>query len=76
MRDYEGRLTGDTNGSEKNLILDDIGKVLSLIFICECVVKIIGMGFVFHKTGYLRDSWNILDFFVVCASFLDWELFP
>jgi hypothetical protein len=76
MHDYEGRLVGPSYHSEKNHVLDEMGKVLSVIFICECVLKIIAMGFVFHKTSYLRDTWNKLDFFVVCASFLDWELFP
>ena len=42
-----------------------------MIFFFECVLKVIGMGFVFHKTSYLRDSWNKLDFLVVCASFFD-----
>ena len=80
MRDYGDRLYAPDYGyvSEKNIVLDQIGKVLSLIFLAECVLKVIGMGFVFHKTSYLRDSWNKLDFFVVCASFFDFagELFP
>jgi hypothetical protein len=42
MRDYEQRIQGDSYVSEKNLFLDEIGKVLSLIFFCECVLKIIG----------------------------------
>jgi hypothetical protein len=37
----------------------------------EATAKIIGMGFVMHKQGYLRDYWNWLDFFVVVVSVLD-----
>lgn len=75
MRDYGDRLNS-AYVSDRNPMLEEIGKIFSLIFIAECVLKIVGMGFVFHKSSYLRDPWNILDFFVVCASFLDWELFP
>lgn len=51
--------------------LDSIGLVLSAIFLCECVFKIIGQGFVLHRNAYLRDFWNWLDFFVVLISLLD-----
>ena len=40
----------------------------SIIFIFEATVKIIAMGFVFHKFSYLREAWNCLDFFIVCVS--------
>lgn len=26
------------------------------------------MGFVLHKKSYLREAWNILDFFIVMVS--------
>lgn len=29
------------------------------------------MGFFVHGTSYLRDTWNWLDFFVVCVSLID-----
>jgi hypothetical protein len=45
--------------------------VLSIIFALECILKIVGMGFVIHENSYLRDSWNRLDFFVVAVSILD-----
>jgi hypothetical protein len=41
------------------------------IFIGECVCKITGMGFVWHRNSYLRDVWNWLDFFVVCISIVN-----
>jgi hypothetical protein len=47
---------------------DGINLCLSGIFIIEAIIKIMGMGFVLHKTSYLRDGWNCLDFVVVAAS--------
>ncbi|RWS24993.1 Voltage-dependent calcium channel type A subunit alpha-1-like protein [Leptotrombidium deliense] len=35
------------------------------IFCVEAGLKIIALGFVFHKGSYLRNFWNILDFIVV-----------
>jgi hypothetical protein len=76
-RDYQWRLKGDDQQhSPRNDYLDEMGKILSLIFIIECILKIIGMGFVMHKLSYMRNSWNVLDFFVVIPSLLDFELFP
>lgn len=41
----------------------------------EFVIKIIVSGFYWggDKT-YLKDAWNILDFIIVCFSFLTWIL--
>ena len=33
------------------------------------VLKILGMGFIFNKGAYLRDSFNILDFFIVMSAY-------
>lgn len=41
------------------------------MFTLEAVAKIITMGFYKHKNAYLRDGWNILDFLVVIASWVD-----
>ena len=42
---------------------------IDLVFLCiyttEMVLKIIAMGFFMREFTYLRDGWNILDFFVV-----------
>lgn len=35
------------------------------IFCVEASVKILALGFVLHKNSYLRNIWNIMDFFVV-----------
>lgn len=64
-------------------ILDDpyqrstIGLILqfiSIIFICECVFKVIVLGFTIGEKTYLKDNWNILDFIIVMFSVLTWVL--
>ena len=42
--------------------------LISFIFIFECIIKIIVMGFYWGKNTYLNDAWNILDFVIVLAS--------
>jgi hypothetical protein len=37
----------------------------------ECAFKLVAMGFIKHRSSYLRDGWNWLDFFVVCVSIFD-----
>ena len=49
-------------------VLDD---VFTVAFLLECMVKILTYGFVFCPTSYLRDSWSILDFFIVICSMID-----
>lgn len=39
-----------------------------VIYITEMLLKIIALGFIFNRGAYLRDLWNVLDFFVVIAS--------
>lgn len=71
MTDYKGRLYGDDYVSSLNNQLEKVDLVFTAIFIFECVVKILGMGFVVHKNSYLRDGWNWLDFFVVLVSLVN-----
>ncbi|XP_071055556.1 voltage-dependent calcium channel type A subunit alpha-1 isoform X4 [Onthophagus taurus] len=44
------------------------------IFCVEASLKILALGFVFHRGSYLRNIWNIMDFFVVLTGFL--TMFP
>lgn len=50
----------------------DTLKVLDLIivilFVLECVCKVVALGFVLGKDSYLRNGWNCLDFFLVLLS--------
>jgi hypothetical protein len=32
------------------------------------VMKIVGLGFIFGPDSYLKDQWNLLDFFIVISS--------
>ncbi|XP_018406731.1 PREDICTED: voltage-dependent calcium channel type A subunit alpha-1 [Cyphomyrmex costatus] len=38
------------------------------IFCAEASLKIIALGFVLHRGSYLRNIWNIMDFFVVVTG--------
>ena len=40
------------------------------IYTAEMFLKISGMGFIFNKKSYLRDSWNILDFVIVVSAYI------
>ena len=34
------------------------------------VIKILGLGLIFPKGAYLRDYFNILDFFIVISAYI------
>ncbi|XP_036411291.1 voltage-dependent R-type calcium channel subunit alpha-1E isoform X1 [Megalops cyprinoides] len=40
------------------------------IFCLEAGIKIVALGFVFHKGSYLRVGWNVMDFIVVLSGIL------
>ncbi|TRY93173.1 hypothetical protein DNTS_012859, partial [Danionella cerebrum] len=45
--------------------LDDTEPYFIGIFCFEAGIKIIALGFAFHKGSYLRNGWNVMDFVVV-----------
>jgi hypothetical protein len=45
--------------------------VLLYIYTVEMALKVIALGFVFGKTAYLKDYWNILDFVIVLTGWID-----
>ncbi|XP_071506831.1 voltage-dependent calcium channel type A subunit alpha-1-like isoform X9 [Diadema antillarum] len=56
--------------AQRNKVLEYFDYVFTGIFTLELVLKILDMGFIFHKGSYMRDLWNILDaVVVVCALF-------
>ena len=55
----------------RNKALAQIGIFFSSVFTVECLLKVIAMGFVVHPKAYLRDGWNIIDFFVVIIGLLE-----
>lgn len=51
------------------------GDLVSVIFIIECGLKVMVMGFWGDrnmKHAYLRDNYNKLDFLIVCSSIVSW----
>uniref|UniRef100_A0A3B3I9F8 Ion transport domain-containing protein n=1 Tax=Oryzias latipes TaxID=8090 RepID=A0A3B3I9F8_ORYLA len=38
------------------------------IFCFEAGIKLLALGFVFHKGSYLRNGWNVMDFIVVLTT--------
>ncbi|XP_036335354.1 muscle calcium channel subunit alpha-1 isoform X1 [Rhagoletis pomonella] len=53
-----------------NQALEKIEYVFLVIFTSECVMKIIAYGFLLHGGSYLRNGWNILDFFIVVIGMI------
>ena len=54
--------------SEWNEKLEMIDIGFTVVFVIECAIKIIAMGFAMHKHSYMRDFWNVLDFLIVIIS--------
>lgn len=53
----------------KTLSKIDLGT--TIIFIAECLMKIVTFGFLFNgKNSYLRKPWNVLDFIIVILSII------
>ena len=48
--------------------------IISIIFVIECVFKVIVQGFYMGQKTYLKDPWNQLDFIIVLFSILTWIL--
>ena len=66
IKDY----TDVENTSSINQFVEMCEPFFSLSFSIECVLKILGMGFILDPGSYLRDAWNWLDFIVVVSSLL------
>ena len=56
------------------MISNDLDFIFNYMFILECVLKVIALGFAMDENSYLRDSWNRLDFFIVVTSIIDMML--
>ena len=54
----------------RNVLLNQLSDVFSILFTIEAVIKIIALGFIFGKNTYLRDAWNVIDFFIVITALL------
>jgi len=46
-----------------------INMTMTFIFLLESLLKVVATGFLFNgKTSYLRNPWNVVDFFIVFVS--------
>ena len=54
--------------SERNSVLELCDVVFTVIFLIECIIKIIAMGFIVEKRSYLRETWNWIDFIITIIS--------
>ena len=43
----------------------------TISFLLESIIKSIASGFIMDRNSYLRESWNVLDFFIVVSSMID-----
>jgi voltage-dependent calcium channel T type alpha-1G len=57
--------------SQRREAMDLVGKAFSVIFLGECVLKVIAMGLWGGQKTYLRNPWNCLDMFIVVVGILD-----
>jgi len=48
--------------------LEQLNTVFTIAFTCEMTLKIVALGFVSTTGAYLKDPWNVLDFFIVNVS--------
>jgi Ion transport protein len=63
----------DDPDSLKQKILSILDMVMTSVFSFEAVIKISVFGLLLNgKKSYLRELWNILDFFVVTVSILSY----
>ena len=69
--DYQERIE-EGYISERNELFSYFDNAFSIIFLIECISKLIAMGFVAHRNSYLRDAWNWLDLFIVIISVIGW----
>lgn len=45
-------------------------KFFLIVYTIEMLLKIFGMGLIWRKKSYFRDSWNVFDFVIIMTSYL------
>ena len=55
-------------------VLAQLDLAFVFLFTIEAALKIVVMGFAFHPGSYLRNAWNVLDFFIVIVGLVLWRL--
>ena len=63
----------DDPNSFKQKTLGILDYIMTGVFCLEAIIKITVLGFLINgKKSYLKEYWNILDFFVVTVSILSY----
>lgn len=52
-------------------VSSNIDTFFTIAFAVEFAIKSIALGFILGENTYLRNSWNVLDFFIVALSVID-----
>ncbi|KAJ1474353.1 Ion transport protein-domain-containing protein, partial [Baffinella frigidus] len=52
-------------------IIEIVGLFFTWVFTVECFLKVIALGFIMGHGSYLSNSWNWLDFFIVCVGMIE-----
>ena len=59
----------DPTGKQSLPFFAQLEHVFLALYSIEMILKIFGLGFIMGNQAYLKDSWNILDFIIVCSSY-------
>ena len=51
-----------------NPLLAELDLIFLIFYTAEMGLKMIGLGLLFSKNAYLRDSWNLLDIVIVFTA--------
>lgn len=70
---YDTYITDLPTDDIQQVISTDLDIFFTFFFTFESLIKVIGFGFIQDEGSYLRESWNQLDFFIVCASLVDFS---
>nr|XP_042895043.1 muscle calcium channel subunit alpha-1 [Parasteatoda tepidariorum] len=62
------------DSNKLNHYLEKTEYLFLVIFMIECIMKIIAYGFLFHPGAYLRNGWNFLDFIIVIIGIISTAL--
>lgn len=63
---FDDTATEDT----PNPIFAKFELIFQYLYTVEMVLKILGLGFIIGPDSYMRDEWNILDFFIVIMGYV------
>ena len=61
-----GAVPGNSRPYLEFLLYSDL--IITIIFVVEMALKMIGLGIIRSKTAYFKSGWNTLDFFIVIIS--------